>query len=174
MRRAAFTIASLLGGCFADPESAACRDDAECAPGEACASGFCVAGDDGAPDARVRIQTRGDAATPRERDAGPRPPRDAARPAPAPPDAWLPPDMDVRDATPCERACTKLFDCTQVGGLCVALHEDERRDFLADCAPTCEGNPALRAIVEQQNDCEQLVNTLRGLSADFEEICRGG
>ncbi len=79
--------------------------------------------------------------------------------------------------TPCENACARLFDCAVIddpADLCPGIDEDSRAPFLAACEPTCEGNPAIRAAIEQQNDCGELVSALRNLSAPFAESCDGG
>ncbi len=76
--------------------------------------------------------------------------------------------------TPCENACTKLFNCAVIDqpmDLCPGLDEDSRMAFIEGCIPTCADNPALRPIVEQQDDCTQLVNTLKGLSPAFADSC---
>ncbi|MFN3202792.1 MAG: hypothetical protein ACE366_30650 [Bradymonadia bacterium] len=70
----------------------------------------------------------------------------------------------------CIDACTTLADCSANSDACPGITPDTRDAFYDACLPTCEANPALRALVNGE-DCDGTVNTLRGLNADFDAGC---
>ncbi|MFN3202905.1 MAG: hypothetical protein ACE366_31220 [Bradymonadia bacterium] len=79
--------------------------------------------------------------------------------------------MMVSDA--CIEACTVLADCSANSDACPGITPETRDGFYDACLPTCEANPALRALVNG-DDCDGTVNTLRGLNEDFDAGCLPG
>ncbi|MFN3201053.1 MAG: choice-of-anchor X domain-containing protein [Bradymonadia bacterium] len=70
----------------------------------------------------------------------------------------------------CIDACTTLADCSANSDACPGITPETRDGFYDACLPTCEANPALRALVNG-DDCDGTVNTLRGLNEDFDNGC---
>jgi hypothetical protein len=73
----------------------------------------------------------------------------------------------------CEQACTSLFDCTQIDGLCPGIGPEAGPTFIAECAVQCEQNPALMALIDPQ-DCQGTIETLSSLNPQFAQLCAGG
>ncbi|MFN3200319.1 MAG: hypothetical protein ACE366_18115 [Bradymonadia bacterium] len=70
----------------------------------------------------------------------------------------------------CIDACTALADCSAASDACPGITPETRDAFYDACLPTCEANPALRALVNG-DDCDGTINTLRGLNEDFDAGC---
>ena len=70
----------------------------------------------------------------------------------------------------CIDACTVLADCSQSSDACPGITEENRDSFYEQCLPTCEANPALRALVNG-DDCDGTITTLRSLNESFDEGC---
>jgi hypothetical protein len=75
--------------------------------------------------------------------------------------------------TECEQACTTLFECTQIDGVCPGIGPGDGPTFIPQCALLCEQNPALIALIDPQ-DCAGTIATLSSLNQQFAALCAGG
>ncbi|MFN3200371.1 MAG: hypothetical protein ACE366_18380 [Bradymonadia bacterium] len=83
--------------------------------------------------------------------------------------------MEEADATlfseECIVLCTDWADCSLQSAECPGIGIiDSRNEFYSSCLPLCEGNPALRQLVDA-TDCDSTVSTIRGLQEDYDETC---
>jgi hypothetical protein len=85
--------------------------------------------------------------------------------------------------TKCEQACTDLYKCglekNGAAQLCPGFKGGaEEASFVNGsmnngCADTCEDNMALAALVDPKN-CQGTIGTLKGLNAQFKNVCENG
>jgi hypothetical protein len=76
------------------------------------------------------------------------------------------------DVSDCETACTVLWDCMQQDDLCPGIDPSMGDVFVPYCLETCAQTPALIALVNP-DDCATTIQTLTGVSPEFDEICSG-
>jgi hypothetical protein len=86
----------------------------------------------------------------------------------------VPPPMD------CLQACGILYACGQTfcGGseqLCPAFTPNNvsQDEFLMGCVGQCQGQMALISIINP-NDCDETIDTLTAVAAQFEQLCKIG
>jgi hypothetical protein len=74
----------------------------------------------------------------------------------------------------CKSGCITLYECGLQDGLCPGFDGSpmQQQGFLEGCVEGCSDQPVLLDLINGE-DCPGTIATIKGVSADFAEICDG-